>query len=256
MKAIILSAGQGSRLLPLTSDRPKCLLPVGARTVLEWQIHALAQNGIRDIAVVTGFKAELVDAALSAYAHAEQSVETIFNPFYKVADNLASCWLARAHMHGDFVVINGDTLFEPQILARLLKQSTDGAALPICVTIDRKSAYDTDDMKVCIANGSVREIGKTLPPERTQAESIGMIAFRGTGPRQFIAELDRTMRAGEGLNAWYLQAISRLAGQGHVGAVSIEGMEWAEIDVATDLERAAGLAHGWARSVVRAVRSG
>ena len=51
MRAVILSAGQGSRLLPLTEGRPKCLLPLGPRTLLEWQIWALAQNGVDDIAV-------------------------------------------------------------------------------------------------------------------------------------------------------------------------------------------------------------
>ncbi|PKL99248.1 MAG: nucleotidyltransferase, partial [Gammaproteobacteria bacterium HGW-Gammaproteobacteria-7] len=62
MKAILLSAGQGSRLLPLTADRPKCTLEVGDRPVLEWQLNALADNGIDEVVVVTGFRAAQVDA--------------------------------------------------------------------------------------------------------------------------------------------------------------------------------------------------
>src|SRR6185369_15371895 len=99
MKAIILSAGQGSRLLPLTQERPKCLLPIGPYTLLEWQIRAVAAAGIKDIAVVIGFKAELMEAELARLAklgpRGEIKITPVFNPFYKVADNTGSCWLAR-----------------------------------------------------------------------------------------------------------------------------------------------------------------
>src|SRR3546814_1532246 len=87
-KAIILSAGQGSRLLPLTADMPKCMIDFNGRTLIEWQIEALKANGIRDIAVVTGFRTEVVEAHLATIGGA--SFEVIFNPFFKVADNLRS----------------------------------------------------------------------------------------------------------------------------------------------------------------------
>ena len=64
MKAIILSAGQGSRLLPLTEGRPKCLLPIGPRTLIEWQVWALTQGGVDDIAVVVGYHAKDVQDLL------------------------------------------------------------------------------------------------------------------------------------------------------------------------------------------------
>ena len=95
MRAVILSAGQGSRLLPLTEGRPKCLLPLGPRTLLEWQIWALTQNGIDDIAVVTGYHAPDVASLLNNLAGANLSIRTVYNPFFKLADNLASCWMAR-----------------------------------------------------------------------------------------------------------------------------------------------------------------
>src|SRR3546814_15331871 len=87
-KAIILSAVQGSRLLPLTADMPKCMIDFNGRTLIEWQIEALKANGIRDIAVVTGFRTEVVEAHLATIGGA--SFEVIFNPFFKVADNLRS----------------------------------------------------------------------------------------------------------------------------------------------------------------------
>src|SRR3546814_19400138 len=94
-KAIILSAGQGSRLLPRTRDLPKCLIEFNGRSLLGWQVAALVANGIQDIVVVTGFRTERVeDHALELYRDTGARVRTLFNPFFQVADNQigrASC---------------------------------------------------------------------------------------------------------------------------------------------------------------------
>ena len=112
-KAIILSAGQGSRLLPLTENMPKCLLALGSRNMLEWQLRGLAAAGVGEAVVVTGFRAELVERALEQITPPQMRVRTLFNPFYKVADNLASCWMVRGELNGPSLILNGDTLFEP-----------------------------------------------------------------------------------------------------------------------------------------------
>jgi choline kinase len=241
MRAIILSAGQGSRLLPLTRERPKCMLPVGPRSVIEWQVRHLAAGGVTEIAVVLGFRADSVEAHLAELARPGLAIRTIFNPFYNVADNLGSCWLARHEMDRDFLLLNGDTLFEPAVLARLVAEAAD----PVTVTIDRKREYDADDMKVHTEGRRLCEIGKTLPPERVNGESIGFLAFRGEGPRLFRDATDRTMRTPEGLKWWYLKVIDMLAREGHVGTVSIEGLAWGEIDFPADLERAERMVAGW-----------
>ena len=111
MKALILSAGQGSRLLPLTEDRPKCLLPVNSSRLIELQIRALIDCGIDEIAVVVGFRAAAVAHFLEELDQAGAAIRTLFNPFFNVADNLASCWMARGEMDRDFVVLNGDFVF-------------------------------------------------------------------------------------------------------------------------------------------------
>jgi len=61
LRAIILSAGQGKRLLPLTSDRPKCLVELNGKSVLEWQLTNLLSSGINYITIVTGFKSQMVE---------------------------------------------------------------------------------------------------------------------------------------------------------------------------------------------------
>lgn len=241
MKAIILSAGQGSRLLPLTEGRPKCLLPLGKRTLIEWQVWALAQGGVDEIAVVVGYHARDVQQLLKSLEGPHLKIRTIFNPFYKLADNLASCWMVRHEMDRDFVILNGDTVIAPEIFQRLLASPS----APITVTIDKKETYDADDMKVHLHGSKLLDIGKTLTEDRTDGESIGMLLFRGQGPQLFSQYLDDIMHTPEGLKWWYLRAIAQIAARADVQTCNIEGLSWGEVDFPADLERVSKLVAEW-----------
>jgi choline kinase len=234
MNAIVLSAGQGRRLLPLTERDPKCLLEVeGPHTVLELQLRALARCGIRRATVVVGFGADRVERFLAGMRISALRVETLYNPFFASSDNLATCWLARGVMTGDFVLLNGDTLFEDQVLQRLL----ESPPAPITVTIDHKDRYDEDDMKVSSdASGRLLAIGKRLPPESVGGESIGMLRFRGAGVKAFRDELERVIRTPEGLRSWYLSVVNEMAARMPIATASIDGLWWREIDSPEDLE--------------------
>ncbi|MCW0210955.1 MAG: phosphocholine cytidylyltransferase family protein [Achromobacter sp.] len=243
MKAVVLSAGQGKRLLPLTESLPKCLLPFAGRTLLEWQLRALATQGVTEAVVVVGFAAKAVEAALERLDVPGLAVRTLFNPFYSVADNIGSCYVALPEMTGDFLVLNGDTLFEPAVLKTLLAGST----APVTVTIDRKERYDADDMKVCLDGGHrLLAIGKTLPADRVDGESIGMLLFRGDGGAHFAGAIQAVIREIDGPRRWYLSAIDWLARNGGgVGTVSIEEYQWGEVDFPADVEHARRLVEGW-----------
>ncbi|HEY0292803.1 MAG TPA: phosphocholine cytidylyltransferase family protein [Hansschlegelia sp.] len=243
MKAIILSAGQGRRLLPLTAETPKCLIPFADRTLVEWQVRSLAQAGVTDIVVVTGFEAGKVEAVLEGIDITGVNVRATHNPFFELADNLASCWIARHEMKTPFLILNGDTLIEPEIARRVL---ADPAVAPITVTIDRKSEYDTDDMKVRTQGDRLLAIGKTLPNDLVTGESIGFLRFTDEGGRAFVSEIERLMRSEEGLKRWYLSAIDGIARyQSIVGVRSIEGLEWSELDFPADLDRGVEMTKGW-----------
>lgn len=232
MHALLLSAGQGRRLLPLTEDRPKCALRFHGRTVLEWQIDTLLAAGLDRVTVVLGYGAAGVESLLAErYTHAP--VHALFNPFYRVSDNLASCWVARHAMADDFLLINGDTVFEVGIIRGLLAKAHG----PITLTVDHKTLYDDDDMKVVLAeNGQLQRVGKQLAAERVNGESIGISCFRGRGPALFRDAVDVAMREPEALKRWYLSVIDQLAGQSLVHWHSIAGQHWAELDFHEDLE--------------------
>jgi choline kinase len=242
-KAIILSAGQGSRLLPLTAERPKCLIEFSGRSLLAWQVAMLAAGGVREIEVVTGFMTELVEAELARLAQPGLKLTARFNPFFKVADNLGSCWIAREAMTGDFLILNGDTLVSEEVV----QQVQSGSTWPIAVTVDVKAAYDSDDMKVSRKpDGRLEQIGKTLTATASNAESIGFLAFRGEGTTLFREAVRAAMRTPEGVQHWYLKVIDSLAPTGKVGTVNIEGLNWAEVDYLNDIEFATQLTEGWA----------
>lgn len=147
-------------MLPLTEHRPKCLLPVAGRSVLSWQVRALAEAGIEQCTVVVGFAAELVRTALSTQDVRPHRVSTVFNPMFDRSDNLVSCWMARDEMRSDFVLLNGDTVFEPELLERLLASR----GFPVTVAVGVKSRYDADDMKVRRSGRRLVAIGKDLSP--------------------------------------------------------------------------------------------
>jgi choline kinase len=242
-KAIILSAGQGSRLGHLTDDKPKCLIEFNGRTLLDRQLDALAANGVEEAVVVTGFRDDQIEAALKRRGDIGPRVRTVYNPFYKVADNLGSLFVAREEIAGDVLVWNGDTLVSEELMARVVgNRAQEG----ICVTIDRKEGYDEDDMKVVVDDaGRLHAIGKRLDLAEVNAESIGLLAFRGAGAQVFRHAIERAIRTSEGTTIWYLRVIHQVAQEAPVWTIDINGHEWGEVDFPEDVEAAQALTARW-----------
>jgi choline kinase len=240
MKAIILSAGQGSRLGHMVDDRPKCLIDFNGRTLLDRQLDTLEANGVDEAVVVTGFHDELVQQAIARRSGGPK-VRTVFNPFYKVADNTGSLYMAREDLSGDCLVWNGDTLVSKALMAKVVGNARNG----ICVTIDRKAeGYDDDDMKVVEEGGRLKAIGKRIS-QGVNAESIGLLAFRAGGAEQFREAIEAAMRTPEGTTIWYLRVINHIAQSGDVWTLDISGEEWGEVDFPPDVEAARELTARW-----------
>ncbi len=240
MKVILLSAGQGKRLLPLTEDQPKCALLLGDRSALEWQLEALAAAGASEVVVATGFRAEVVRSIVHRFE--KLPVRIAHNPFYAHCDNLGTCWIVRHEMTDPFVLINGDTMFEPEVFRRLI---TSSGSHDITLVTNEKAEYDDDDMKVIIDNGALQRVDKKLPIGEVSGESIGMIRFRGAGVGLFRTQLESMMFEASTLKRWYLSAVDLLARQGHVGTVGTAGHGWCEIDDQKDLDYASVTVPGW-----------
>lgn len=240
MKAIILSAGQGSRLGHLVDAKPKCLIDFNGRTLLDRQLDTLEANGVHEAVVVTGFHDELVNQAIARRSGGPK-VRTIYNPFYKVADNTGSLYMAREELVGDCLVWNGDTLVSNALMSRVVANDRAG----ICVTIDRKDSYDDDDMKVVEDGGRLTAIGKRLDLGTVNAESIGLLAFRAGGSERFREAIEGALRTPEGTTIWYLRVIHQIAQHSEVWTFDINGEEWGEVDFPPDVEAARELTARW-----------
>ena len=233
MKAVILSAGQGKRLLPLTADNPKCLLNINDRSLIEWQINELVKCGIERVAVVVGYHAERVEQLLHRRFDS-QRIRTLYNPTYSWADNLFSCWVALSEMAEDFVLINGDTLFEAAVLKGLLETP----ARPVTLVTHKKRSYDADDMKVALDGNRLIKIGKDLAGDKIDGESIGMILFRGGGPAIFRRTVESAVRDPLAAKKWYLSVIDDMAQLMPVWTYRVKGLQWCEVDFPVDLKHA------------------
>ena len=210
MRVIILAAGQGKRLLPLTAEVPKALLDIHGRTLIGRQIDAFAACGLKDFVVVTGYGARRMEEALADIAQARGiTIKTVFNPFYAVADNLASCWMA------------------------------------VTVAVNHKDSYDADDMKVMLDAGRLTEIGKTLPVDTVDAEAIGFYIFRGEGGKTYVSTLEAAMRDPSGLKQWFPSAVGTLAKTVDITTIAVNGIRWCEVDFPVDLQQARQLAVSW-----------
>jgi L-glutamine-phosphate cytidylyltransferase len=233
MKAIVLSAGLGRRLRPTTDEIPKCLLPVDIdHPVLGLQLQALVQCGIRQVTVMVGYGAEKVEHFLATSAPANLEVRTRYNPFFATTNTVVTCWLAIPEMTEDFVLLNGDTLFETEILRRVLTASE----APLTMAIDQKVEYDEDDMKVMLHCGKrLKAVGKALIPPGIDGESVGLMAFRDYGVAAFRAALDRAVRDPAALHKWYHDLLNLMADSLVIETENIKDLWWKEIDTLDDL---------------------
>jgi len=243
VKALILGAGQGKRLLPLTENTPKALVNIGGKSLFEWQLDALVECGVSEVIFVAGFQIESVhkEAKKLAGKYSHINLRVINNPFHAIADNLATCWTARGEMTEEFLLLNSDTLFSAPVLQKLL--ASDRAHVTLAV--DHKDRYDSDDMKVELNGSRLVDVGKTLEDDRVGGESIGMLLFRDEGPGKFVAALASAMETEAALKRWFLSVIATMARQMTVQTASIKGLDWCEIDFPHDIGIARKMITRW-----------
>ncbi|PYR37744.1 MAG: phosphocholine cytidylyltransferase family protein [Acidobacteria bacterium] len=230
MRGIILAAGKGSRLNGTIGDKPKCLLRVGGRTLVERQIDALQTVGIDDIAIVVGCQADHVRRVCGP------GVAYIENTRYAQTNSLYSLWMARPLLNDGFVVMNCDVLFHPQLLGDLVT-ARDEDALLIAYQDDDAEPFGDEEMKIRVRRGRVAAISKALPPDEADGENVGIVKFGADGARLIASLLDQRVAAG-GLKDWAPRAFADFAERRPLHVVGTRGYPWTEIDFPEDYERA------------------
>lgn len=225
-RAVILAAGSGSRLRPHTADRPKCLLEIDGRTLIERQIESLGLCRVSDVVAVVGYRSDLVRRLIG------DRVRYIESTRYRETNSLYSLWEARDEIEGGALVMNSDVLAAPLLFERLCN-----AAAPDAVLVDRDQACDVEEMRVTIEGDLVVDFGKDLPAEGSHGENVGIVKFGAQAARRLRVCLERLVASGhEG--AWAPLAFKELAREWPLHVVATDGLPWIEIDYPEDLERA------------------
>jgi len=225
-KAIILAAGIGSRLIPLTSNVPKCLLKINSITILEHQVRNLKECGIKEITLVSGYRSDKIFRFCQ-----ENSIDInlVYNKNYADTSNLYSLWFARSHIKGGFVCLNSDVVFDVEILKNLINSEGE-----ICLAIDKKECIE-EDMKVTVENGFVTKIGKRIPREKVYGEFIGISKFTEKGSEKLFQILSNVSMDSK-RSGYVALGIQQLINQGYkVNEFKIRRRFWADIDFIEDL---------------------
>ena len=229
LQAVILAAGQGKRLLPLTEEIPKALLSldgISGITVLEHQVSLLEKTGIDEILVVVGHGREKIETLLG------HRVSYVVNEDYQRTNSIYSFYLTLDSLHEDVVIMNGDVLFPAEVVKRLLESPYE------CVlSIDTGALLDEETMKVALEGSRVIDIRKDLPPDKAQGENLGVVLFRGEALTT-LARVVKEMVAKGDVNRWIPAAFREMLSFYPVHAVDVKGLPWIEIDFPQDLERA------------------
>ncbi len=242
MIGVILAAGMAKRLRPLTDERPKCLLKVGERTLLQRTVDAMLAAGVTELVVVTGYRANMIrdfltDRYLTPAADNAPSPITIHfidNPDYAHNNNIFSLWLTRPFTDGhDFLLMDSDILCDPAIIPAVL--SVDGSAL----ALNRHELGDEEMKVVADGDGRIVEISKTCRPEDAAGESVGIEHMTADYSTALFRELQQMIEHEGLIDIFYERAFERLIPQGHTfRIVDTTNLFSIELDTPEDFDNA------------------
>ena len=233
MLGVILAAGMAKRLRPLTDERPKCLLKVGERTLLQRTVDAMLAAGINELVVVTGYRANMIRDFLTEM-YPKLTIHFIDNPDYAHNNNIFSLWLTRPYTDGrDFLLMDSDILCDPAIIPTVINVGDSALAL-------NRHELGEEEMKVVAdAEGRITEISKTCRPEDAAGESVGVERMTADYSTALFRELEQMIEREGLIDIFYERAFERLIPQGHTfRIVDTTDLFSIELDTPEDFENA------------------
>jgi len=235
MTAVILAAGIASRLRPLTDTIPKSLLPLKGKPLLRRTLEALQINRVERCVIVTGYRREIIEHAVEGWA-LKTTVEFVFNPRFARTTNTHSLWVAGPCVReNDLLLLDGDILFDPRVISRLLLSPHENALL-----VRQTDDLGHEEVKVEIDfQGRVKNIGKQIDPRVSAGESVGIERFS----RRAASLLFETLDGRKDLDEFYEATFQEMIERGtNIHTVDCAPYVCIEIDTIEDLRKAELLA--------------
>lgn len=239
--AVLLVAGIGSRLRPLTDDRPKALMDLGGQTLLGHAVKTLLAHGVDHIVLATGYREDAVRGAMETAGLGDRvRVEYCRNEAFESTQNAVSLLLCEQAIGGrDFFKLDGDLLFDREVLGRL--ELAGGGRAGIAAAIDARANLGEEEMKVTVEGDRLTAFGKGLDPRQSFGESIGIERVSGAAVSSLFHGLRDAYATGR-TQLYYEDIYSELLGKGVEGfAVAVSDLPWMEIDTPEDLANARAL---------------
>ncbi|MBQ6916381.1 MAG: phosphocholine cytidylyltransferase family protein [Prevotella sp.] len=233
MIGVILAAGMAKRLRPLTDEKPKCLLEVGGKTLLQRTVDAMISAGVKEFVVVTGYRADMIREFLTVN-YQLSIINYIDNVDFEHNNNIFSLWLAMQKLHGQEVLLmDSDILCDPEAVRRVARKTNPALAM-------QQHELGEEEMKIVVDEaGRITEISKTCSPADAIGESVGIEKMTPAYTEAIYQEL-RKMILDEGqIDIFYERAFERLIPQGHTfEVVDTTDLFSYELDTPEDLEKA------------------
>lgn len=235
MRAVLLAAGRGERMGPLTREIPKALLSVGRLSIVSRAVSTLFTQGISFVTVVDGFAGERLRADLTQEFGSDR-FEFVRNEAFDRTNNAYSLWLARGE--GPFLLLDGDVVFESAVLSHLL-----GDPRPDRLALRTQGEVCEEDMKVRLGSGGrVLRIGKDIPMREAAGESIGIAAISARLSRLLFDTLARRLFREGRFQEWYEASFQELIEGGEtISATDLGSLRCVEVDTPEDLDFARDL---------------
>ena len=233
MTGVILAAGMAKRLRPLTDTKPKCLLSIGKRTLLERTVDAMVQAGVGDFVVITGYRGEMIREFLTTH-YPTLAFRFIHNADYEHNNNIYSLWMAGQAVRGkEFLLMDSDILCDPAAVAAIASQPEAALAL-------NRHELGEEEMKVVVdENMRITEISKTCSPAEAIGESVGIEKVTAAYSKALYEELDQMILQEKLIDIFYEKAFERLIPRGHTfRVVDTTGFFSYELDTPDDFRQA------------------
>ena len=222
MKAIIMAAGVGKRLLGLNMNKPKCLLTAGSETLIRRSVNLLVNKGISDITVIVGYKADLIRNELN------NDVTYFENPYFQTTNSILSLWYARDILEENVLLLNGDLYYEHSILDYAINQTN------AVVMLADSTRIDNADYRFGFTGKQINLFGKHLTNQETDAEYVGIVRIDKGFIKTFKQTLKKMIAAGRS-NIWWEDVLySFISKQVPIHFFDVAGTFWTEVDTLQD----------------------
>lgn len=229
MKALILAAGLGTRLAPITDSCPKSMVPVNGKPIIIKQIENLLENAITDITIIAGYKSEVL---IKAVTDLFPTVKVLINKDYATTNNMYSAYLGRDSINMEsFLMMNADVFFDSSVIYSLCQYNYENA---IVTDIGR---FLEESMKVVEENKRLIKISKAITKEEAFGSSIDVYKFSKEGCKAFFEKCAEYIEQKDELKLWSEVALNEILSSVEFVACPLQG-RWFEIDNLEDLRKA------------------